>query len=370
MTGPLTCGICSGPLTLRYSGGAPSLVSEAFAPSCHSLSGYGDLYACARCGTIQQPDLPKGRELHELYRNMRDDAYLVEEDGRRRTARRVLDAIERHGKRGRMLDVGCGHGLLLDEARARGWQVAGLEISSASRAHAAEDLGLDVRDATLDELDPATDGGYDAIVLADVLEHLDDPVAALKPDRAAARARRCGLRRHARPGVAHGQARRPGAGGAICALRARMAQPAPAGEPGREQRRVGRDDASQGAARARAGARRAASAPPRRGRRGARATSATDGSGVVRARRWRRSGSSSSGVAATSRPRVLGGRGRQRRCEEISRPRPCPAASGGPRRAAAHGRTRRRACARASRAARSRRARGGPCRRRPSSSAR
>jgi 2-polyprenyl-3-methyl-5-hydroxy-6-metoxy-1,4-benzoquinol methylase len=180
LTGPLSCGICSGPLTLRYRGGAPSLVSEAFAPSCHSLSGYGDLYACARCGTIQQPDLPKGRELHELYRNMRDDAYLVEEEGRRRTARRVLDAVERHGKRGRMLDVGCGHGLLLDEARARGWQVEGLEISSASRAHAAEDLGLDVRDATLDELDPATDGGFDAIVLADVLEHLDDPVAALK----------------------------------------------------------------------------------------------------------------------------------------------------------------------------------------------
>jgi SAM-dependent methyltransferase len=117
--------------------------------------------------------------LRELYREMRDDAYLVEEAGRRRTANRVIDAVERHTTPGRMLDVGCGHGLLLDEARQRGWDVAGLEISDASRAHATETLGLEVRAATLDELDPATDGSYQAIVLSDVLEHLDDPVAAL-----------------------------------------------------------------------------------------------------------------------------------------------------------------------------------------------
>ena len=175
----MTCGVCSGPLELRFRGGEPSLVSEAFAPSCHTLSGYGDLYACRSCGTIQQPDLPAGPELHELYRHMRDDAYLTEEVGRRRTARRLLDAVERHARRGRLLDVGCGHGLLLDEAGSRGWQGAGLEIAAASLAYARDELGLDVRDATLDELDPAADGGLQAIVLSDVLEHLDDPVAAL-----------------------------------------------------------------------------------------------------------------------------------------------------------------------------------------------
>ena len=114
----MTCGICSGPLRLRYRGDAPELVADAFAPSCHSVSGYADLYACERCGTVQQPDLPSGAELHDLYRGMRDDAYLAEEAGRRVTARRLLDAIERHAPRGRMLEVGCGHGLLLDEARA------------------------------------------------------------------------------------------------------------------------------------------------------------------------------------------------------------------------------------------------------------
>jgi SAM-dependent methyltransferase len=171
----MSCGICSGPLRLLYRGDAPVLGAEAFAPSCHSVSGYADLYACERCGTVQQPDLPSGAELHELYRDMRDDAYLAEEAGRRRTSRRLLDAIERHAPRGRMLEVGCGHGLLLDEARARGWAVEGLEIAAASREH-ARSLGLDVRDETLEA---AGDGGYHAVVLSDVLEHLDDPVGAL-----------------------------------------------------------------------------------------------------------------------------------------------------------------------------------------------
>jgi 2-polyprenyl-3-methyl-5-hydroxy-6-metoxy-1,4-benzoquinol methylase len=170
----MTCGICSGPLRLRYEGDPPELVADAFAPSNHSVSGYADLYACERCGTVQQPDLPTGAELHDLYRDMRDDAYLAEENGRRRTAQRLLDAIERHAPRGRMLEVGCGHGLLLDEARARGWSVEGLELAAESREH-ARSLGLDVRDQTLED----AEGEYGAVVLADVLEHLDDPVGAL-----------------------------------------------------------------------------------------------------------------------------------------------------------------------------------------------
>jgi len=174
-----TCGICSGPLTLRHRGAATAPAATDFAPSCHATGGHGDLYACTRCGTVQQPGLPAGPALHELYRDMRDDAYLEEEAGRRSTSRRLLDAIERHAPPGRMLEVGCGHGLLLDEARARGWQVAGLELSTASLEHARERLGLDVRSETLDALDPAADGERQAVVMVDVLEHLDDPVGAL-----------------------------------------------------------------------------------------------------------------------------------------------------------------------------------------------
>jgi SAM-dependent methyltransferase len=109
---------------------------------------------------------------------MHDAAYLAEEAGRRATARRLLGLIGRHVPAGRLLDVGCGHGLLLDEARRLGYDVAGLELSRMASEHAREVLGLEVAEETL-EAAAARDARYDVVVLADVLEHLDDPAAAL-----------------------------------------------------------------------------------------------------------------------------------------------------------------------------------------------
>ena len=179
MVDPATCGVCGGALALRFPGtlGGNRVTAAAFSPTCHEPGAHLDLYACERCGTVQQPALPAGGALLDLYRDMTDDAYLDEEAGRRATARRLLDGVERHVTRGRLLDVGCGHGLLLDEARRRGWSVTGIEPAAAAREHAAGALGLDVRDVTLDALAAEP---FDAIVMADVIEHLEDPAGAVR----------------------------------------------------------------------------------------------------------------------------------------------------------------------------------------------
>src|SRR4051794_11960574 len=171
----MTCQICGGPMTLLYTGAGLEAKAEAFSPTNHQPGQYGDLFRCERCGTVAQPSLPRGDALLELYRNMRDSHYLGEERGRRATANRILDAIAANAPSGRLLDVGCGHGLLLDEARARGYEVEGLELSTDAAAHARDRLGLTVHHATVDQLDSR----FNAIVLADVLEHLDDPVRAI-----------------------------------------------------------------------------------------------------------------------------------------------------------------------------------------------
>ena len=149
-------------------------------PTNHGLGQHGDLFRCRDCGTVHQPTLPGGSELTDIYRDMQDDDYLSEEEGRRATARRVLDDVRTHVRSGRLLDVGCGHGLLLAEARQLGFDTMGLELSAAAAAHARDRLGLDVREQTLAELeaDPST-GTFEVVVLADVLEHLDDPLGAL-----------------------------------------------------------------------------------------------------------------------------------------------------------------------------------------------
>jgi 2-polyprenyl-3-methyl-5-hydroxy-6-metoxy-1,4-benzoquinol methylase len=174
----LACRICSGPLELRYRGRSGGLTSEAFAPTNHRPGEFNDLWECRDCGTVQQQELPDGEALHDLYRGMADDAYLSEETGRREAARRLLDVVGRHVPAGTLLDVGCGHGLLLDEARRLGYEVTGLELSATAAAYARDVLGLDVREQPLETYDVAP-GSFQVVVLADVLEHLPDPLAAL-----------------------------------------------------------------------------------------------------------------------------------------------------------------------------------------------
>ena len=226
------CRVCAGDLSLRVvgsNGTAP--VAEAFAPSLHETGRHGDLLACVECGTVQQPLLPAGDELHELYRDMRDDAYLGEEAGRRATAAHLLDLIAAQVDGGRLLDVGCGHGLLLDEARSRGYETVGLELSRSAARHAREALGLDVREAPVEDF--ADDEGFDVVVLADVLEHLDDPVGAVQRCAGLLRAGRRAVRRDAGPLLGDRAPGRP----ALVGLRARPRVPAAARHPARAARR-------------------------------------------------------------------------------------------------------------------------------------
>lgn len=178
MGAPTTCRICDGPLELLHAGSGAEAHADAFSPTNHQPGQHGDLYRCGRCGTVAQPSLPGGDKLLDLYRRMRDDHYLDEEAGRRATARRLLDAIATRAPSGRLLDVGCGHGLLLDEARKRGYDVRGLELSEHASAYAQDRLDLPVERAALE--DQEGEGDYAAIVLADVLEHLADPLRAIE----------------------------------------------------------------------------------------------------------------------------------------------------------------------------------------------
>lgn len=174
------CHICGGPLELRHAGDGTALTPDLLVPTNHEPGQHGDLYACVHCGTVHQPGLPAGAELADLYRDMSDDLYLSEEEGRRATARRLIDLIGRHVPAGTLLDVGCGHGLLLDEARRSGYSVSGLELSDSARAYATDVLGLDVRGETIEQLAAEwPEGSFQVIVLADVIEHLEDPLGAL-----------------------------------------------------------------------------------------------------------------------------------------------------------------------------------------------
>ncbi len=106
---------------------------------------------------------------------------------------------------GRVLDLGCASGGLLALLRPRAGHLAGLELS-ASAARAAAQVGDHVvRGAIGDPQLPFEPASFDLVVLADVLEHLTDPAAALA--RATGWCRPGGAMLVSVPNVAHWQAR-------------------------------------------------------------------------------------------------------------------------------------------------------------------
>jgi SAM-dependent methyltransferase len=134
---------------------------------------------CERCGFVFRPDLD-AQALEAVYaggdyEDVRGVQYLSELSERRRDARVRLDYMRPWSGAGRLLDVGAAGGAFVAEARARGFDAAGVEpVPSFARA-AREQLGVDVREGGIEDLDLSKER-FDAITLWHVLEHIPRPL--------------------------------------------------------------------------------------------------------------------------------------------------------------------------------------------------
>lgn len=93
----------------------------------------------------------------------------------------LADYLTRYGDvpaGGRILEIGCGTGHNLPMLAKFG-SVEAIEIDPAARDIASERLGRPVGDAPLPELPGVERGAYDLVAVLDVVEHIEDDVAAL-----------------------------------------------------------------------------------------------------------------------------------------------------------------------------------------------
>lgn len=135
------------------------------------------LYRCAGCGVLSA-DLPvaiprtaEAGAIDEAARAAGLDALRV------RNNQRMIETLQGLGAGGRLLDVGCGPGFLLDQAAAAGFLAEGLE-PDANVLDLARRRGRPVRQGYFpDALAPAEQ--FDVIVFNDVLEHIPDLAGAL-----------------------------------------------------------------------------------------------------------------------------------------------------------------------------------------------
>jgi SAM-dependent methyltransferase len=188
-TGPIrenTCVLCGQTtMMLVYPANARGVAAlEEYACTTGALAEHDDIVQCTRCGMVSSIPASGPDEIVDNYTLVVDEDYLKEEPARRELFDWFVDRSKGFSVGGnRLLEIGSNVGLFLDVARTHGWDARGIEPSKWAVDEGVSRFGVTLNQGTVEDLDAQPDTA-DVIVMLDVLEHLNDPLTALRRLRA------------------------------------------------------------------------------------------------------------------------------------------------------------------------------------------
>jgi 2-polyprenyl-3-methyl-5-hydroxy-6-metoxy-1,4-benzoquinol methylase len=137
---------------------------------------------CRNCSLIyvnRIPNIEEGKVIGEYYEGTKAEIEASEWRYKDVSKYLVAEINSFHKEKGALLDVGCGYGFFLLEAKRNGWQVFGTELSHIAVNYAREKQNLpDVYFSDLSDIEFSVDK-FDAINLTNVLEHVPSPTVIL-----------------------------------------------------------------------------------------------------------------------------------------------------------------------------------------------
>lgn len=143
-------------------------------PDIKNLKGFEENYLvkCNKCGFVFSERIPSDKELIDYYKKVyqRND-YLSPITIKRYNE--LLDEFEKYRKTNKILDIGSGIGYFLVEAKKRGWDVFGTELTEDS-IQICKEKGIIMHQGVLnpDNYKPET---FDVITSFEVIEHINYP---------------------------------------------------------------------------------------------------------------------------------------------------------------------------------------------------
>lgn len=136
---------------------------------------HGTIVKCEKCGLVRSLETIDRKQLNKLYTDS-DFTYSNLTQNLRNTYREILKAAGRFvSKKGAFLEIGCGNGFMLEEAKLLGYKkVMGVEPSVDAISYATKSIRNNIVNGILKN-NTFPSSKFDLVCLFQVFDHIPDP---------------------------------------------------------------------------------------------------------------------------------------------------------------------------------------------------